>query len=140
MSGFEVIGVVLGSIPLIISALEHYADGVQATRRLFGYRWELKRYSVTMRTEGSIFRNTSTWLLTGIAGPLEIEKLVENPGGEAWKDERLSQELKKRLVDAYGVFFELVADISDALKEFAQRLGLDDQGHVNQSVTQICKY
>jgi len=28
MSGFEVAGVVLGSIPLIISALEHYADGV----------------------------------------------------------------------------------------------------------------
>jgi hypothetical protein len=29
MSGLEVVGVVLGSIPLIISALEHYADGVR---------------------------------------------------------------------------------------------------------------
>jgi hypothetical protein len=28
MSGFEIAGVVLGSIPLIISALEHYAEGV----------------------------------------------------------------------------------------------------------------
>lgn len=27
MSGFEVAGVVLGSIPLLISALEHYSDG-----------------------------------------------------------------------------------------------------------------
>jgi hypothetical protein len=28
MSGFEIAGVVLGSIPLIVSALEHYSDGV----------------------------------------------------------------------------------------------------------------
>jgi hypothetical protein len=29
MTGFEVVGVVLGSIPLLISALEHYSDGVK---------------------------------------------------------------------------------------------------------------
>ena len=29
MSGFEVAGIVLGSIPLVISALEHYAEGVR---------------------------------------------------------------------------------------------------------------
>jgi hypothetical protein len=28
MAGLEVAGVVLGSIPLVISALEHYRDGV----------------------------------------------------------------------------------------------------------------
>lgn len=28
MAGLEIAGVVLGSIPLIISALEHYSDGV----------------------------------------------------------------------------------------------------------------
>ena len=29
MSGFEVVGVVLGSIPLLITALERYRDGVR---------------------------------------------------------------------------------------------------------------
>ena len=28
ISGFEVVGVVLGAIPLVVSGLEHYADGV----------------------------------------------------------------------------------------------------------------
>jgi hypothetical protein len=28
MSGFEVAGVVLGSLPLVVVALEHYAEGV----------------------------------------------------------------------------------------------------------------
>lgn len=28
MSGFEVVGLILGSVPLLISALEHYSDGV----------------------------------------------------------------------------------------------------------------
>jgi hypothetical protein len=31
MSGFEVVGVVLGAIPLVISALEHYSEGVRST-------------------------------------------------------------------------------------------------------------
>lgn len=30
MSGFEIVGVVLGSIPLLISALEHYSEGVSS--------------------------------------------------------------------------------------------------------------
>ena len=28
-TGIEVVGILLGSLPLIISALEHYADGVR---------------------------------------------------------------------------------------------------------------
>lgn len=31
MSGFEVVGVLLGSIPRLISVLEHYAVGVRAS-------------------------------------------------------------------------------------------------------------
>lgn len=30
MSGFEVVGVVLGSIPVLIGALKHFQDGVSA--------------------------------------------------------------------------------------------------------------
>jgi hypothetical protein len=30
MSGFEIAGIVLGSIPLIVVALEHYAEGVRS--------------------------------------------------------------------------------------------------------------
>jgi hypothetical protein len=32
MSGLEITGVVLGAIPLVISALEHYSNGVSRTR------------------------------------------------------------------------------------------------------------
>jgi hypothetical protein len=35
MSGFEVAGIVLGAIPLVISALEHYGEGVSVTYSLF---------------------------------------------------------------------------------------------------------
>jgi hypothetical protein len=34
MAGLEIAGVVLGSIPLIISALEHYSDGVHKPSRI----------------------------------------------------------------------------------------------------------
>ena len=35
MAGFEIAGIVLGSIPLVISALEHYADGVSNRRDMY---------------------------------------------------------------------------------------------------------
>jgi hypothetical protein len=33
MSGFEIAGVVLGSLPLLIVGLEHYSDGVSTHSR-----------------------------------------------------------------------------------------------------------
>lgn len=38
MSGCEVVGIVLGSVPLIISALEHYAKGVSIVESSSGRR------------------------------------------------------------------------------------------------------
>ena len=34
MSGFEVIGMILGTIPLFISAAEHYCEGIDRLKEL----------------------------------------------------------------------------------------------------------
>lgn len=130
MSGLEVIGLVLGAIPLLISGLEHYAEGVQAIRRMIGYKWELKSLINSLRTEDSIFKNTCETLLDGLAPPLKIESLLKTPGGDEWSAPDLSRKLEKRLGDSYAIFFEDVAAVHESIKTFQERLGLGRNGKV----------
>jgi hypothetical protein len=131
MSGLEVVGVVLGSLPLVVSALEHYADGVRTIRRMLEYKWEIKTLITTLETEEILFRNTCEVLLDGINGAEEMEELLKNPGGRLWKQGMLGERLKTRLSTSYNVFFKLILDMSDALETFQSRLGLDLNGKVS---------
>jgi hypothetical protein len=130
MSGLEVVGLVLGAIPLLISGLEHYAEGVQTIRRLIGYKWELKSLINSLRTEDSIFENTCETLLDGLAHPSKIESLLKDPGGDELRTPDLSRKLENRLGDAYAIFFENVAAIHGSIKTFQERLGLGPDGKV----------
>jgi hypothetical protein len=130
MSGVEIVGVVLGSIPLIVKAFEHYAEGVKSVRRLFHYKWELKSYSLALRTEFCLFQNVLTWLLSGITTADKVEILISG-SGVAWSDKELVTALRDRLGKSYGVFLDLTLDMRDALGSFQKRLGLDDDGQVS---------
>jgi hypothetical protein len=137
MSGFEVVGVVLGAIPLVISALEHYAEGTRTIGRLLEYKWELKKLIITLQAEEVVFQNTCEALLDGIdgLGSGEMEKLLKNPGGNLWKTGKLGERLKTRLSRSYAVIFELVSDMEDALETFKARLGLDSEGKVSSCLS-----
>jgi len=53
MSGIEIAGLVLAVIPLFISAIEHYEDGLRPVRvlKLVVYRQELARYRTKLTVE-----------------------------------------------------------------------------------------
>lgn len=130
MSGLEIAGVVLGTIPLLISGLEHYAQGVQTIRRLIGYKWELKSLVNSLKTEDSIFKNTCETLLDRLARPSTIESLLKDPGGDEWKAPDLGRKLERRLGDSYSVFFENVTAIHESIQAFQERLSLSADGKV----------
>ena len=87
MSGFEVAGVVLGSLPLIISALEHYAEGIATAKRFWRYKTELRSLILQVNTERGIFINTLEQLLTGIM----------------YNSRRFKRQLRFQLLSVYGV-------------------------------------
>ncbi|KAF2674521.1 hypothetical protein BT63DRAFT_12680 [Microthyrium microscopicum] len=130
MSGLEVAGAVLGSIPLVISALEHYADGVRTVRRMLTYKWELKTLILELETESITYRNTCEMLLDGIASSKEMEIMLAAPGGDAWDDPIIQNKLEKRLALAYKVYLERICAMEDAVNEFKDKLDLDDDGAI----------
>lgn len=129
MSGLEVAGVVLGSLPLVISALEHYAKGVHTAKRYWRYKSELRALILQIDTERGIFINTLEQLLSGLVRIEHMSDFLSNPGGKIWQD--VDVQLKQRLRSAYEVYFGNVSGMARSLKTIREKLALDpDSGKV----------
>jgi hypothetical protein len=89
MSGFEIVGVVLGGIPLIISALEHY-QSLQIWRRSAR---ELKSLVVQLTAQHSILKNTCSMLLEDIVDAHKIGHMTTDPFGSLWHVSRSPKSL-----------------------------------------------
>lgn len=64
MSGFEIVGVVLGGIPLIISALEHYAQGISIIMRYKHHARVLRSYQTKLKIQQALLHGTVKRLLS----------------------------------------------------------------------------
>lgn len=74
----------------------------------------------------SIFR-----LLSGIVDSEEqLALLLHDPLAAEWKEESLVSRLQERLRGSYAVYFKVVHQLAATLKNFALKIGLDDQGKV----------
>ncbi|PCD36645.1 hypothetical protein FGRA07_07649 [Fusarium graminearum] len=123
MSGFEVAGIVLGGIPLVISALEHYKNGVSLIQRYRRYERELQRLIRNLETEQVKLQNVCEKLLDGIVSPSLIDKMVENPGGELWSKQETQKAIRTRLWKSWDVFERTLRDIQTATDEMYDKLG-----------------
>ncbi|KAH8647270.1 hypothetical protein BX600DRAFT_555505 [Xylariales sp. PMI_506] len=130
MSGFDVLGVVLGTIPLVISALEHYQEGIHTIRRWHSYEAELQSLKRKLGNENAIFINTCQQLLSGIVRSVDHEKLINEPFGELWGDPEIQDQVALRLDHVYKPFNATVVAMVEALEEVKVKLGLDERGEV----------
>ncbi|KAH7183267.1 uncharacterized protein B0J16DRAFT_345606 [Fusarium flagelliforme] len=123
MSGFEVAGVVLGGIPLVISTLEHYKNGISVIQRYRRYERELQRLIRNLETEKVKLQNVCEKLLDGIVPPSRIDDMVENPGGDLWVQEEIQKAIRIRLWKSWNVFETTLKDIQKATEEMYEKLG-----------------
>ncbi|KFG87271.1 hypothetical protein MANI_012648 [Metarhizium anisopliae] len=132
MSGFEVVGVVLGTIPLVISAIEHYervARTVQILRRRAKVMHALAR---SLRTEQRILENTCETLLGGVVPADCVKPLLAEPFGPLWQDDKISLEVERRLDYTTEDFKDLVESIKEALQELRVKLDLGSDMEVKE--------
>ena len=123
MSGFEIAGAVLGSIPIVVSALENYKNGVRVIQRYRRYERELQSLIRNRETERVKLQNVCEKLLDGIVPPSRIDAMVENPGGDLWLKEETQKEIRARLWKSWDVFQWTLSDIQTATEEINEKLG-----------------
>jgi hypothetical protein len=124
MSGIEIVGIVLGALPIMASGIERYSEGLSVARRLLHPRRELRNLHRAIRTELQVFRNTALLLLHRIATESEVETLVREPTSQLWKAPGFENHMKTLLGSSYSVWCEVMTDISNAITDISMDLGL----------------
>jgi hypothetical protein len=124
MSGIEVVGIVLGALPIMVNGIEKYSEGLSAARRLLNPRRELRNLHRAIRTELQVFRNTALLLLHRIATESEVESLIREPTSNLWKAPAFERDMRTLLGSSYSVWCEVMSDISNAIREISRDLGL----------------
>lgn len=132
VTGLEAAGLVLAILPLLISGLDHYREGLIPIKDWLRYRSEVKSLIRNLNVEQVRFRIICEKLLSGIVPEEELADLLECPGGPAWYDEHVEKKLKERLRESFTVYLATVADMEDLLQALRTKLGLDHENKVRQ--------
>ncbi len=135
MSGFEVAGIVLGTIPLLIAALEHCHDGVTTIQRWRRYQRERQNLARILKMEQIKLQNICEELLKGLAPASQIESMIKEPFGTQWKDSLIEARLRARLDNSLDVFQTTISDVQNSMTELARRLGVDPLEQVWQHLS-----
>lgn len=135
MSGLEIAGVVLGVIPLFVSAIEHYEDGIRPfkTLKLAIYRQELSTYRTKLSLEYALYTNTLEELLANIVPENEASSMITQGYGAVWKQPGLDEKLKRRLGNAHTTYFLVIKQMQDVMAKIASLLDIEKQGNVHES-------
>ena len=134
MSGLEVASIVIGTLPLVISALEHYAKGVNTAKRYWRFKTELRSLILQISTERGIFVNTLEQLLTGIVRTEHMAELISDSQSDTWRTSDVDKKLRDRLRDAYDIYLDNMKGMEASLKMIGEKLALDHNGKVSSPV------
>jgi hypothetical protein len=114
MSGLEVAGVVLGTIPLVITALEQYESSLGRWRVFRHYEGYLKHTQRELRMEHVWFDQCLRFMLTdsitNSTRAIDLETMISSPRSEQWKCMELHQALSDEFGRAYTDIFLVLVD------------------------------
>lgn len=135
MSGFEVVGVVLAVLPMIISALERYGDCLEEYSR---YESTVRNLQIRLRLEQEIFQDTIKRLLLNQLSQLEVENLFPEESGHldaavpaaSWASADVQKKLKTGLGSKHGAFLDDMKVMRETVEALMDKLDIDFQGRV----------
>lgn len=137
MSGIEVAGLVLGALPLLLSGLEYYKEGMIPLKDFVRFEMVIRELRRRLQNAHMRFKNTCEKLLNGLLSQDDeslLLLLLRNPGGPEWQTPEMMQKIRLRLQKSYETFLDTVVYIGFQLDELRTVIGLDDKGYVSLEV------
>ena len=125
MSGFKIAGLVLGALPLVISALEHYDSSLDPVKAFFQWRDILEKAIRELWVQHTSFEMTLRNLLVDLTSEAELDELLSQPESPLWQSPTLNRDLRDRLGAAYDVYNYTIEQIGDHVRTLARHLDID---------------
>ncbi|KAH7370409.1 hypothetical protein BKA65DRAFT_488374 [Rhexocercosporidium sp. MPI-PUGE-AT-0058] len=118
MDPATIVGLVLGVIPLLISAVENYEVTFQPFVTYRRHAKEVLRFTAKLETQRAIFHNECQLLLQAVGQ--NLPDILRDPDHPARNDEQLSKRLQELLGSSYGTCVLTLKLIKDTLDEVTE--------------------
>jgi len=116
MTGIEVVGLVFGTLPLLISAAEHYEDVFRPFKRYRKFAPELESYQQQLGTQKTIFRNECHLLLATLTDGQTARHMLKERKHPLWLDPDMDEQFAHQLGDSGDSCRTIIASIQDRLR------------------------
>lgn len=127
MSGFEIVGVILGTLPLIVKGAENYSRFADSLAKWKRYRFELRKFVNDVDIERLNFESLCKRLLICTDLPAERQyELLNGKDAQAWKDADLEKVLTRSLGSSCSACAFLLNSMSDDLVKLQKMLSSKD--------------
>jgi hypothetical protein len=121
MTGIEAAGLVLGVLPLMISAAEHYEDVVRPFKRYRKFAPELELYQQRLETQKTIFRNECHLLLATLTNRQTAKDMLRESKHPSWEDPDLNEKFSRQLGDSGAACTNIINLMQGKLKEIEEK-------------------
>ncbi|KAJ3540646.1 hypothetical protein NM208_g1556 [Fusarium decemcellulare] len=121
----EVAGIVLGTIPLIISALEHYDDMIEPLVAFVHWKGQLSGLTRRLRNCQVFYDMNIRLLLKQSVNDQDINNMIEDPRSNLWRDSALVDDLQFKLGTAYQQCMDIIQQIESVMINIATFLNID---------------
>lgn len=111
MSGFEIAGITLGVLPLLIKVAENWHDIFRPFRRFRRFLPELIEFEQVLNTQKTIFQNECRLLLEVLAGRVAATKMLKQPDHPYWLDPHLDEKFAQQLGESGKACEDIVESI-----------------------------
>lgn len=124
MSGFEVAGLVLGALPLVIATFEGYLVICNKVDKWKRYAYEVRRIGRNLKLEKGRLESICVKMLSGLVPVTDIEAMINDPCGPLWKAKALHDKMAIRLWKSGDGIMAAIEDINSATDEIKIKLNL----------------
>ena len=131
MSGLEVVGLVLGIFPLVISAFEHYKDVHKAANLIVGFETAYRRSLDDVKDEQLFFHLSLEELLLPMTrlddfeDDEALETILSDLTSQIWRTGDVPSVFQERLGPAYSRFVEIACALHGLLSRLLATLITD---------------
>ena len=126
----EAAGFVLAVVPLLISAVECYQEGMDPIKAFWGWERELPQFIRKLRNQEVHYQQTIKLLLEPVTSEEELAEMIGDPMSSAWKDEGIAENLRDKLGESHQAYQDVINDVDRIMRAIASKLDLDRDARV----------
>lgn len=126
----EIAGLVLGTIPLVIAALEYYETATDKLERFYHWRGQQSMIIRRLGLVSTAYDQNVHLMLMGTGSNDDLSEMIRNAQSHLWRADTLAEDLQSKLGLAYAPTMSTIGEINDIMIRIAADLNIDGADQV----------